>query len=69
MDTEIASNRLTVTDVLTLYGLQDKTVPPWVISRYLNEKKLKEKSDVTADLQNPKTTDNFLFFNDLFYAC
>jgi uncharacterized protein len=30
------------TDVLTLHGLQDETVPPWVISRYLNWKKKKK---------------------------
>jgi hypothetical protein len=34
------------TDVLTLHGLEDKTVPPWVISRYLNRKK-KRKEKIT----------------------
>ena len=33
------------TDVLTLHGLQDETVPPWVISRHL-KKRRKKKVDV-----------------------
>ena len=48
-------------DVL-IDGLQDKTVPPWVISRYLKGGEMERKNDVTADLHNPQTIEQYLFF-------